>query len=78
MVVGLKIRCVVEDLFLCLVSNLGKDLNSGVASEKGVFPLLIDAIFVLSKKKPWTISSSIVSRQDLRGSSSSPFLGLLG
>ena len=46
--------------------------------QKGVLPLLIDATFVLSKKKLWTISSSIVSRQDLCGSSSSLFLGLLG
>ena len=35
MVVGLEIWCATEDLFLCLGSNLGKDHNSGSASERG-------------------------------------------
>ena len=38
MVVGLEIRCSAEDLFHCLGSDLGKNLNSGSTSEKGFFP----------------------------------------
>ena len=72
---GVEILCVAEDLFLCLGSDLGKDLNFGSTLEKGGSLLLIDAIFVLSKRTCGPFSHPLYQDKILVGI---PLLSLCG